>query len=406
MRKKCAYGFIFIIYFICKINSQPDSLVRVINSANTPDTVKMKALYELASALLYNKPDTVLVLSQTILEKAINSKSLFWQSNAHNLSGAYYFITSRFNEAITSHEKALAIRKGLGNKKLIAMSLNNLGIAYQQMNMYSRSAEYFFESLKIYEELKNRSGLAMAYGNLGVVYSTLGQYEKALQYQFSSLKIEKENGNRQGEAQCYTSISSCYGKIGKKDSCLKYENLSLEISKQINDKNGMAISYKNLANSFAEIGQFEKAMALFEQCLTIEKELSDRDGEALSLIGIGDILLRNKKYNEAIAYGQNALTLAKEYELKRAEKESLKLISDCYKAKGNLAKAMPYFEKYVELNDSLNNVEINKSAYKLELKYEFDKKENTAKAEQLRKDTFQNKAWPLQDCPWPYNNLK
>jgi tetratricopeptide (TPR) repeat protein len=158
------------------------------------DTNKVNALNKLASELIYNNPDTSIILAEqarAISEKVKSKKHI--ANSYHNIALANR-LKGNYPSSIECNLKALSIREELvrkdslgGDKSGIAKSLGNIGIVYHEQADYPKALDYYFKALKMDEELGNKNGIARHLGNIGLVYWRQADYSKALDYYFRVL---------------------------------------------------------------------------------------------------------------------------------------------------------------------------------------------------------------------------
>ncbi|MEO6303406.1 MAG: hypothetical protein ABIP51_09540, partial [Bacteroidia bacterium] len=120
--------------------------------------------------------------------------------------------------------------------------------------------------------------------------------------------------------------------------------------------------------------------------LNIRKEIGDSNGIATCCINLCSIHFHLKDIKGARDFMENALKIS----LRLGNKDAL---VNCYgglykldSASGNAEMAFVNFKKLTDIKDSLFNDENTKKQVKLEMNYEFEKKEAATQLEQEKKD--------------------
>jgi len=99
-------------------------------------------------------------------------------------------------KAIGYTREALALATEIDDKKGMAASYNNLGVAYRNQGALDKSLEYYLISLKIYTELDNKEGIATTKNNIGNIYSFKRDFSQAMKYFEESHKQFVELGDQ------------------------------------------------------------------------------------------------------------------------------------------------------------------------------------------------------------------
>jgi predicted ATPase/DNA-binding winged helix-turn-helix (wHTH) protein len=128
----------------------------------------------------------------------------FPMARAKALNGAGYLATmlGDFAAARALHEESLAIRRGLGDRRGISVSLNNLAMAvlHQDGRDHARSQELLEESLAIRRELDDQWGIAICLNSLGSNALDRGDPAEARVLEEESLAIRRRLNDRFGIA--------------------------------------------------------------------------------------------------------------------------------------------------------------------------------------------------------------
>ena len=86
---------------------------------------------------------------------------------------------------------------------------------FLSVGQYTKAEEYLQKALLIRKEIGDKEGEASSYGNLGTVFSSVGQYTKAEEYLQKALLIKKEIGDKKGEASSYGNLGTVFSSVGQ-----------------------------------------------------------------------------------------------------------------------------------------------------------------------------------------------
>ncbi|HXB40177.1 MAG TPA: tetratricopeptide repeat protein [Bacteroidia bacterium] len=305
------------------------------NTGNYDTAVQYISAAENIALALQNSPNEIIRTAATRdLGKAYNSK------------GIIYWYRGNYPLALKNYYSALQINEKLGYKKGIAAAYNNLGLVYTDQKNYPLAIKNYDVSLKLYQELNDKKGIAASYNNLGNIYKNKGDFEPALKNHFEALKLRLETGDKMGVATSYNNIGLICWMRGKYEEALKNHFESFKLKKEVGDKQGLAGSYNN----------------------------------------IGMVYLAMKKPAEAKKFLVQGLALSHEVGSVDYTKESYLGLSRLDSMTGNWKESFNFYKLYITLRDSMLNEENTKASVRLEMNYEFDKKEAATKMEQEKKE--------------------
>lgn len=248
--------------------------------------------------------------------------------------GDQYGQMKDYKNAVAYLEKALKIAKEARLREEEASLSNQIGIVYQKANDFEKSLTHYFECLEIYESVNNLNGISMCYNNLGAVFFATGKYDDALNNFRKSLSIRQTSNWTFETHTTLVNIGMSFMKLNKKDSCLKYLNKSLSLSEKIGNKQLAFSSLSHLSDSYFNFGDLKNAEV----------------------------------------YGIKALTTAKATGYPEFIKTAADLMQKIYMKKGNYKEALNMYQLFVEMKDSLSNIETQKAGINSRLKYEYDLK--------------------------------
>jgi class 3 adenylate cyclase len=97
-----------------------------------------------------------------------------------------------------------------------------------------------------------------------------------------------------------------------------------------------------------------------------------------------------------VEYLQRATSLSEKIDAKRQLQEALRCMYVLYKEKGDMGKALEYYERYVTLTIELKGEDVVRKIASLEFEYKIEKKEQEVKLEREKKEEIQQ-AYQLLD---------
>ena len=271
-------------------------------------------------------------------------------------------------------EKAIEIARSINDTLQLADVTNSLGNIYSDMALFSQAIDTYFEALRLWELKKDSNGIALAYGNIGLMYYYQKEYDKALEFNLKKLPVSESKGDLWEMAKTYNNIATIYNSRSDFVSALTYFRKSLRLNSQMNLPSGVASLCNNIASTLLLLSQPDSALWYVNRAVSIGTEIN---APALAdyYVTLGNVMQRKKNYQSAL---QNTL---KAYELGRKKKNPLTvsdasiLLSDIYYKINQPDLAYRYLRKHMQLRDSISNDEFLKQVTRMEIQYDFDKKE-------------------------------
>ncbi|MES2591136.1 MAG: tetratricopeptide repeat protein [Bacteroidota bacterium] len=316
--------------------------------------------------------------------------------------GIVYANQADYPKALECYFKALTMNENLGDKKGVIGNLSNIGVIKMRQGNYPQALEYYLKSLKISEELQNEASIANALGNIGIIYNTQNDYPKALQYFLKSLEIAKLSNDKNGIVSNFSNIGDVYYNQKEYSTALEYYLKALKITEELGNKVEIGILLGNVGDAYKQLGNYPQALDYAQKALKISSELGDKRAIATNLVYIGAVYLAQKKYQNAYEYLYPALALdisigansytAGDYETlsELYEKSNIPLPDSIGGKLLNMEqmrlRSVYYYKRCIAIRDALFNEENKKQLVQKEMNYEFEKKEQAAKAEQSKKD--------------------
>ncbi|MBD1832820.1 CHAT domain-containing protein [Cyanobacteria bacterium FACHB-472] len=252
-------------------------------------------------------------------------------------------------QAIAKYEEALPLYRAVGDKGREALTLNNIGIVYDDLGEKQKALDYYNQSLPLSRAVSDKATEAVILSNIGAVYSDLGQKQKALEFYNQSLPLFRAVDNKAGEARTLNNIGAVYSDLGQKQKALEFYNQSLPLRRALDNKVGEAVTLNNIGKVYDDLGQKQKALDSYNQSLPLFRAVDNKAGEAVTLNNIGKVYDDLGQKPKALDYYNQSLPLARVVADREGEASTLNNIGQLYSDLGQKQKALDSYNQSLPL---------------------------------------------------------
>ena len=342
---------------IAQVNT--DSLWGVWNDTRMPDTTRLDAIQKMAWEIMFTSPDSGRVLAYKELDFAGQKQEKWWQAKAMNVVGTTYNLEGNYASALTAYQKALSLAneyKGkVDQRRGVAAIYSNVGLIYRSMGEGAKALEYFQKDLAIQEDRHDNEGIANAYNNIGNVYDDQSDNARALEYYQKALALQQAQQDDLGMATSYNNIGNVYLNQDVFDKALEFYNKSLELRIKMQDRRGAAIAFTNIGMAYQMLNEPREAVGYIKKAIDILENIGENPELAASYHSLGFLYTSEKDYPKALELCKKSLDLSHSINAVRTERNACDCLYQTYKAMGQYQQALIYHEKYLALDDSLQN---------------------------------------------------
>jgi serine phosphatase RsbU (regulator of sigma subunit)/Tfp pilus assembly protein PilF len=429
----------FLLLSICLLFIQSfsystiDSLKSVLSTLS--DTSKVDVYNEISIEICFDDPEQGLMYADSalFLGKKINYKAGI--ARAYKYKGISFFYNEKFKEALSEYRQSLVVYSEIQDNQGITSACDNMGQVYWILAQYDDAFTYFSKSLDIKIQKRDSSGMAGSYNKLGVVFYSQGNFEKAIEYYMNALKINEELNLKYNIAISYDNLAGIYREQGKYDKALDnylksvaiqneldeefevlitysniggvyqmlkefdkaivYFNKSLEIANKVDDKRSIGLAYNNLGGVYSDLAKenpdtanylFSESIVYFKRGLRLNENIGDLESVAISNRGLGTAYLYLGDFNEALKYLTEVEKIGIEIGAPDVIRDANEFLSKVYNELGMYKKAYESHVTFKEMFDNLRNDENVELITQMSMQYDFDKKQEIQKFEQLQRE--------------------
>ena len=345
------------------------------------------------------------------LKKAISTHflalSLFEKSGSKtDIAACYlklafdYYATGDYLPSNTYAIKALKLAEQTGNKRLCIQCMTTLGISYTYHADYTKALDCYLKQLKLVEALHDTSYKAKVLGNIGVVYYYLKKYPEALDYYTRCLHTLEQLHDNVWIAAALNNIGEIYMEMGDYARVIDYNRRALVIDREVKSTKGEANALADMSVAYTHMNRYrdafstlDKAMAIFDQ-IGAKNNMSIAAGQMAGLyMDASDTVLLNRgisparRLTEARKWQQKAVDLAKVTQNTNNEADQWKNMSQVLERQHDYKGALNSYRNYTSLKDSIFNDKKRQEITRLNIQYDYDKKEASLNAKHAQEQT-------------------
>lgn len=151
-----------------------------------------------------------------------------------------------YSGALDYAERARHLFASLGNSRLIAGILNNIGIVHAAKEEWPQAIEHFRQSYDIFEKVSDESGLAHVLTEVAKYHRHCQEYDQALQLCRRALDIVFKSSDKAEEARITLVQGSIYSATGEYTEAEQVLWRSVRLFEDLGTLDELASAYSEL----------------------------------------------------------------------------------------------------------------------------------------------------------------
>ncbi len=346
------------------------------------------------------------------------------------LSDCYSVCSKNYAKAIECDQNCIYLAQTLGDLENEAKALEHIAKNHENLGQHNLSLDYLKQVLHLKVDERLKVGVL---GDMGSIYASVGDYRQSLiSYndalkQLDDLMAAQKEGNRKDNitkgglllnvGDIYLSMSQfdkalenynnvyklgtiirdqylqffsvmAMGKayFAKKNYTKAIKNLELALFDSRGLKQSMyeAIILDQLANAYLATGANDKAADAAKASLKIATENSFDRQFPKTYTTLSKLMYLQKNYSGAVAYLQTALEYCQKTNEIEDEKNAWEVLSNTYEKMEQPTKALAAYRHFIDLRDSLYNIEKANELVRIDLQAGFNQKQMTDSLKQVK----------------------
>ena len=296
-----------------------------------------------------------------------------------------YCVNNVFSNDTTNKktaQKALQLSQKINYRLGKIRALNCLGNYYYQQAIYDKGLYYYTQALAAAEKDQDVKNIIIGKSNVASIYTRTNRAPQALKlFQEADALLQKTGGTiSQNRAAILTNMGMTQSTLGNHKAAIQSHLQTLEICKQLKIEFGIALAESNVGEELIRNNQQDEALPyLLSSMQRAEKnDFSNFLGQIYK--NIGEVYWYQKNTVKAIDFMEKAVAICKKINDQNSLLHSTQLLHTYLGKTGAYSKAYNAALAFIAVNDSVNNLEKQKSITEISTQYETEKKEARIKA--------------------------
>jgi two-component system, sensor histidine kinase PdtaS len=287
------------------------TLIFLLSCHKQSDQATKSLLYTLSDSLgsqtISNKEKIVIAVKADSLAIVTSNDSM----HLHLLmqTADLYLTIGDMANAKNGFTKAADIARRKGQLKNLAISLNNLGVIFDETSEMDSALRYYGAAANIFYRINDSLHYAEALINVGIILKNKGAYDTSVKVSITAAKVLEALRSFPSLSNAYTTIGNSFKALNRLDQALDYHREALTIRQSERDLIGIAGSLNNIGNVYRYKKDYAKALHNYSQSLAIKRQIGTPKSTAITLDNVAEVYLEKKEYYKAKSYFIEALNL-------------------------------------------------------------------------------------------------
>ncbi|MBD3636345.1 MAG: tetratricopeptide repeat protein [Crocinitomicaceae bacterium] len=297
---------------------------------------------------------------------------------------AWEYIYTDLDSALKYAQIETEFAKKIPDPRWLAYAHNTLGIVYSDQGNIPQAIQLYLKSLRIHEKAKSESDILAVKNNLGYAYIQTADYKNAEKHLKDAMEIGEKLGDPQRKAEAYINYAGLLRETDHEEKAIEYYKKALEIAKEIGHDYMRSVLETNIAATYDIMGADSGVLEMYEDALKTANEVGDFQSVGTIYNNLG--IFHNKKanYSKGLSWCRKAKQITSAYKSHSAYFFTCSCLTDAFAGLGRYDSAYHYLLLTEDLEDSLLNKENIVEVTKMEMNFDFEKQKLADSLENVR----------------------
>jgi two-component system, NarL family, sensor kinase len=333
------------------------------------DTTKIRSLLVHGKTLETGLPDSAIYYygKATSLALAIKNVRLVSECMAQHIG--LLNNEAKFEDALNLALLHMDMANQLNDRSVQMKTCNEAANEYEYLGNYEPATEYYLKALKFAALIDDKKMQRMLNNNLGSVFLALKDYATGYAYSSRAFQLSKEAGDSVTMANCLVNMGVAELNQRKYQEALQHLDVAEQVGYRIPDMTLVADALSDKGLVYLTRHDLDEAAASYLK----QKSIADRYNlpyeKMYSLFQLAMVEKERGHFQNANAYASHAIAIGERVGTADELMEMYDSMSSVRQKVGDYKSALYYKNKYVAMDDSLRNQQVETNIHQLNIQY-------------------------------------
>jgi len=276
---------------------------------------------------------------------------------------------AQFEEGLALAEKDTSIARKINEPLILIEAYNDVANEYEYLADYQQASEYYIKSLKLATDAGNEEMESKINDNLASVFLWLKDDSLGYMYSTKAFVIAQQRHDTVTMGNCLLNMGVAEIHQKKYKDALLHFRQSEKIGYQIPDMSLVADALSDEGLVYYTIHDLKTAAEKYQQQLVITKKYHLPYEELYALFELAVVEKDKKHFPLAENYAARAIAIGEDLNTPAELMEMYDTMSVIQQKLGKPAEALFFKNKYVAINDSITNAQIQTNIHHLNIQF-------------------------------------
>jgi signal transduction histidine kinase len=276
---------------------------------------------------------------------------------------------ARFENALNLALHHIDLANQINNASLQMKTYNEAANEYEYLGNYEPATEYYLKSLQFAVLIGDKKMQRMLNNNLGSVFLSLKDYATGYNYSYRAYNMSKQAKDSVTMANCLVNMSVAELNQKKYNEALQYLDAAEAVGYRISDMTLVADALSDKGLIYLTNHDLNEAAASYQKQKLIADQYNLPYEKMYSLFQLAMVEKERGNFENADTYASHAIAIGERVGTSDELMEMYDSMSVIKQKTGDLKSALYFKNKYVAIDDSLRNQQVETNIHQLNIQY-------------------------------------